>query len=235
MAHTIVRMEQWLQTLPDMALFVEVGRTGGCRLAGLRLGVPASTVSRRIAAMETRLGLKRFHRTTCSVTLAPAARPYYERCLRAMESAEQVDMDLSSRARDLLRDPVDLAFRLGKPLDDRVVARRIAEVAAGLYAAPELLRRIGPITRVSQLAQLPCLNLLTSAGPMPWKVGSNHWPAAPGPHARRLVRLLADQAVPGWPLYVVTASRAVPARIAELIAHMRQALRKEPLSRTTGT
>ena len=48
-------MEQWLQVLPDIALFVEVGRTGSFRLAAARLGVPPSTLSPRIAAQEAKM------------------------------------------------------------------------------------------------------------------------------------------------------------------------------------
>lgn len=295
-----------MQTLlPDMPLFVEVGRTGSFRQAAQRLGMPVSTLSRRISALEAKLGLQLFQRTTRSVALAPTARAYFEACVRVIEAADraqhalasskagpgrlriampvdlgvdvlgpliadhaaahpglQVEMDLSSRAADLLRDPVDLALRIGRPLDERVVARRIAEVAAGLYASPSLLKRLGPVTEPETLVRLPCLNLLTSAGPMPWKVGHQRWPAAPGPHtlsansvgllralaeqshgiallprhiaapglkAGRLAQVLANEAVPAWPLYAITASRLVPGTVSALIAHVKRALQATPL------
>lgn len=234
-------MEQWLQTLPDLALFVEVVRTGSFRLAAARLGVPASTLSRRIAAMESRLSQRLLLRTTRSVTLAPAARAYYEQALQVVEAAEraasllpgapgapgrlriampvdlgvdvlgpvvarfvsarpglQAEVDLSPRPADLLRDPVDLAFRVGKPMDDRVVARRLADIESALYAAPGFLRRAGPLTQASRLAQLPCLNLMTGQGPMAWAVGAHRWAAAPGPqvlsvNSVALLRNLAEQ------------------------------------------
>lgn len=168
-------MEQSLRALPDIALFVEVARTGSFRHAAARLELPPSTLSRRIAPMEVRLGVPLFLRTTRSVTVTSAAKPYFERCLEVLEAAERaqaalaasherqthmriampvdlglemlgpavaafvdlhpgvkVELDLSSRAVDLLRDPVDLAFRIGKPLDDRVVARRIADISRRL-------------------------------------------------------------------------------------------------------
>lgn len=217
-------MERSLSALPDVALFVEVARTGSFRRAAARLAVPPSTLSRRIAAMEARLGVPLFVRTTRSVALTGAARPYYERCLEVLEAAERaqaalvgghqrqarmriampvdlgverlgpaiaafadmhpglrVEMDLSSRAVDLFRDPVDLALRIGKPMDDRVVARRIAEVTSGVHAAPAFLRRHAPIAAPEQLAVLPCLDLRTAQGSMPWKVGAARWDGAPGP------------------------------------------------------
>ena len=41
-----------LSALHDMALFVEVARTGNFSRASSNLGVPGATLSRRIAAME---------------------------------------------------------------------------------------------------------------------------------------------------------------------------------------
>jgi DNA-binding transcriptional LysR family regulator len=160
-------MDQSRSTLADVALFVEVARTSSFRLAAARLEIPPSTLSRRIAALEARLGVALFARTTRSVVLTSAAKPYFERCLEVLAAAERaqaaldggqqrqarmriampvdlgveilgpliaafadqhpglsVEFDLSSRASvDLLRDPVDLAWRIGKPMDDRVVWR----------------------------------------------------------------------------------------------------------------
>ena len=226
MACTMPKMDQSRSTLADLALFVEVARTSSFRLAASRLEMPPSTLSRRIAALEARLGVALFVRTTRSVALTSAARPYFDRCLEVLEAAERaqsaldgsqdrqvrmriampvdlgvevlgpaiakfadahpglsVEFDLSSRAVDLLRDPVDLALRIGKPLDDRVVAHKVGEVASGLFAAPSLLRRLRPITAAQQLAELPCLDLRTAVGSMPWQVGAAHWDAAPGPCA----------------------------------------------------
>jgi len=233
-------MQQMLLALPDIALFVEVARTGSFRHAAARLGLPPSTLSRRIAAMEARLGVPLFLRTTRSVALTPAARLYLERCIEVLDAAERaqatliashdrqarmriampvdlgvellgpiiagfadehpglrIDLDLSARAVDLLRDPVDLAFRIGKPLDDRVVARRIALITSSVYAAPALLRRLPPITAPEQLATSPCLDLRTAVGSMQWKVGGSRWATAPG-HCRiaansvALLRRLAE-------------------------------------------
>lgn len=234
-------MEQFSSVLADMVLFVEVARTGSFRRAATRLALPPSTLSRRIAAMEARLGVPLFLRTTRSVTLTSVAKPYFERCLDVLEAAERaqaalaaghqrqarlriampvdlgvellgsaiadfvdahpglrVELDLSSRVVDLLRDPVDLAFRIGRPMDDRLVARKIADVTSGVYAAPALLRRLAPVTAAEQLAVLPCLDLRTAQGSMPWKVGASTWDAAPGPsvlaaNSVALLRRLAEE------------------------------------------
>lgn len=260
-------MDQSIQSLGDVALFVEVARTGSFRLAAARLGIPPSTLSRRIATMEDRLGAKLFLRTTRSVTITSVARPYFDRCLEVLEAAEraqnalvashgrqakmriampvdlgveivgpsiasfvdshpglQVEFELSSRAVDLLRDPVDLAFRIGRPLDHRVVARKIAMVPSGLFAAPDLLRRLAPVTAAEQLAALPCLDLRTAQGSMPWSVGVRHWEAAPGPCVLRAnsVALLRRFAEDGRGIALL------PGHVARQAVHQGQLVRLLP-------
>ena len=46
-----------MQDLNDMLFFAEVLDSGGFAAAGRRLGVPKSKLSRRIAALEARLGV----------------------------------------------------------------------------------------------------------------------------------------------------------------------------------
>lgn len=256
-----------MQSLGDVALFVEVARTGSFRLASARLGIPPSTLSRRIAAMEGRLGARLFLRTTRSVALTSVAKPYFDRCLEVLEAAEraqnalsaghgrqmqmriampvdlgvemlgpsiasfadshpglQVEFELSSRAVDLLRDPVDLAFRIGRPLDHRVVARKIASIASGIFAAPDLLRRLTPVTGVEQLASLPCLDLRTAQGSMPWTIGARHWTAAPGPCVLRAnsVALLRRFAEDGRGIALL------PVHVARQAVHRGQLIRLLP-------
>ena len=67
-------------SLDDMVLFVEVARARSFARASAILGVPPATLSRRIAAMERRLGLRLFDRTTRRVGLTEPARRYFERC-----------------------------------------------------------------------------------------------------------------------------------------------------------
>lgn len=216
-------MKQLAGSLQDLALFVEVVRAGSYRHAATRLSMPVSTLSRRITALERRLGVPLLVRTTRSVTLASAAKPFFDRCLDVMDAAQRaeetlaggrglqallrvampvdlgvdvlgpavaqfvdtqpglrVEFDLSSHAVDLMREPVDLAFRIGKPMDDRVVARKIADISSSVVASPALLRRLPPILAADQLPNLPCLDLRTAQGSMQWRVGALRWDSAPG-------------------------------------------------------
>ena len=53
-----------MELLNDMALFVEVVKARGFRHAAEAVGMPNSTVSRRISALEKAIGLCLLHRTT---------------------------------------------------------------------------------------------------------------------------------------------------------------------------
>lgn len=69
-----------LAALYDMTLFVEVARTASFSRASANLNVPGATLSRRIAAMERKLGVRLFDRTTRKVQLTDAGQRYFERC-----------------------------------------------------------------------------------------------------------------------------------------------------------
>lgn len=77
-----------LAALHDVALFVEVARTRSFSRASVSLGVPGATLSRRIAAMEARLGLRLFDRTTRRVGLTEAGQRYFLRCEHVVDEAK---------------------------------------------------------------------------------------------------------------------------------------------------
>ncbi len=76
-----------LSALRDMTLFVEVARTGNFSRASANLGVPGATLSRRIAEMERKFGVRLFDRTTRRVELTDAGRRYFERCGNLVDQA----------------------------------------------------------------------------------------------------------------------------------------------------
>ena len=76
-----------MEYLNDMALFVEVVKAKGFRGAGEVLGIPNSTISRRIAALEKAIGLRLLHRTTRKIELTEAGQIYFERCKRIIDEA----------------------------------------------------------------------------------------------------------------------------------------------------
>lgn len=81
--------------LDDMLLFVEVVGTGGITSAAERLGLRKSTVSRRLAALEERLGIRLLERNTRRLRLTEAGRDYHTHCARLVAEAREVNRAVS--------------------------------------------------------------------------------------------------------------------------------------------
>jgi DNA-binding transcriptional LysR family regulator len=69
----------------------------------------------------------------------------------------RVDIELSNRTLDLLHEGLDLAIRLGRLQDSRLVASRLAPRQMYLCAAPAYLERYGRPHSLSELARHNCL------------------------------------------------------------------------------
>lgn len=98
-------------------------------------------------------------------------------------TALQCSVTLSASPVDVFKEPYDLVFRIGDPMDDRVVARQIGLIRSGLFAAPSVVEQHPPLHTALDLVHWPCIKLLTGRGEMPWRVDGETWPSAPG-HAR---------------------------------------------------
>ena len=67
-------------TLQEMAVFSRVVGTGSLSAAARELGLSPALVSRRLAALESRLGVRLINRTTRSLHLTDEGAAYYETC-----------------------------------------------------------------------------------------------------------------------------------------------------------
>src|SRR5579864_2961505 len=81
-------------------LFVRVAELRSFRAAGDALGVPRSTVSRRIAELESALGARLLHRTTRHVELTGAGKSYLHACGPALRTITEAGRALSPSSAD---------------------------------------------------------------------------------------------------------------------------------------
>lgn len=78
--------------LNDIVVFARVVEAGSFTAAARLLGMPKTTVSRRVAALEREVGVRLLQRTTRSLAVTDAGRLYYEqgsRALRLIDDANQ--------------------------------------------------------------------------------------------------------------------------------------------------
>lgn len=111
----------------EIETFVQVVESGGFRAAAERLGLTASSVSKRVQALEERLGARLLNRTTRRVAPTDVGRALAERArgvLSELEDAETAVAELQAEPQGLLR--------LGAPMD--FGRRYLAEPLAGFAA-----------------------------------------------------------------------------------------------------
>ena len=77
-----------MQDLNDLYYFVQVVDHGGFAPAGRALGMPKSKLSRRIALLEERLGVRLLQRTTRHFSVTDVGQTFYEHCKAMLVEAE---------------------------------------------------------------------------------------------------------------------------------------------------
>lgn len=86
----------------NVELFVRIAELRSFRAAGDALGVPRSTVSRRIAELENALGARLFHRTTRHVELTSAGKTYLRACRPALDTIREAGRSIATRSEDAI-------------------------------------------------------------------------------------------------------------------------------------
>lgn len=77
--------------LNDYAYFAEVVAHGGFAAAGRALREPKSKLSRRVAGLEERLGLRLIERSSRRFRVTETGQAFYERCRAMLAEAEQAE------------------------------------------------------------------------------------------------------------------------------------------------
>jgi DNA-binding transcriptional LysR family regulator len=86
--------------LNGVSVFVEAVEAGGFSAAGERLHLSRSAVGKTIAKLETRLGVRLFHRTTRSQKLTEDGQVFFERCLKALDEIRIGEAAIESGRRE---------------------------------------------------------------------------------------------------------------------------------------
>jgi DNA-binding transcriptional LysR family regulator len=166
-------------SLAETEAFVAVVRCGGFRAAAAELGVTASAVSKRVAALEARLAARLLHRTTRRVAATEIGEAFYERARAALVDLAEAEAAVSesqgvARGRIRLGSPVDFGRRyLVEPL--AAFAAEYAEVELDVSFSDrfvdvvgegfDVVLRIGDLPDSALVARplAPCRRLLVAS------------------------------------------------------------------------
>ncbi len=184
--------------LNDIIVFTKVVETKSFTGAADALGLPKSTVSRKLAQLEERLGVRLVQRTTRKLALTEIGEAYYERCARIVadiHAAEQLVTDMQSTPRGRLRITASVDFS----------TRFLGEIVADFLAQhPDINVELEGTDRVVDMIE-EGFDLAVRFGPMPESTLI----------ARRLCGVeLFLCASPGY-----LAARGTPASVEELDEH----------------
>lgn len=143
-------MEGMIESLDELRTLVRVVDEGSLTAAARALHLSVNAVSRRIAALEERLGVRLANRTTRRIAFTDEGRRFVERCRRILAEADEAESELRPPGdvmrgsvriavpAEILREPLMAAFgkllRDHKDLSLQVLARNepLDPVAAGL-------------------------------------------------------------------------------------------------------
>jgi len=105
--------------LNEILVFARVVQCGSFTAAARLLGMPKSSVSKKIADLEDRIGARLLQRTTRTLSLTDAGRLYFERAARIVEDVEDAEHavnELQATPRGLLRVTAPLSFGILGPV-----------------------------------------------------------------------------------------------------------------------
>ncbi|WP_324754492.1 LysR family transcriptional regulator [Roseovarius sp. Pro17] len=123
--------------------FVAVAETESFTTAASRLGISTAQVSRQIGALEARLAVKLFYRTTRKVTITDTGQTYYNHCRQVLDGlaeAERAISDLHQTPRGRLNLTAPVTYgesRIAPLVNDFVV--RYPELEVNLTLTNQML------------------------------------------------------------------------------------------------
>lgn len=106
--------------LDNILIFVRVAQYESISRAARALGMPISTVSRRLSVLEGQLGATLLRRTTRRISLTAQGREYFNQCqepLSLLQDAERVLTQAQRRPEGMLRISVPITVGQGPFLD----------------------------------------------------------------------------------------------------------------------
>jgi len=131
-----------MNDLNDLAYFVKVVEHQGFAPAARTLGMQKSKLSRRIAALEERLGVRLIQRSTRKFSVTDIGQSYYQHCLAMLveaEAAQEAIDAIRAEPAGLIRiacPPGLIAYRMGAAIAEFMAASPKVRIQLKAYNRP---------------------------------------------------------------------------------------------------
>jgi len=168
-----------LDRLTGLEVFAKVDAAGSLSAAGRAMGMSQTMVTKHIAALEARLGVKLFHRSTRRLSITDAGRNYLETSERILAEIDAADAAVAAdrvEPRGLLRLNAPVAFgarQIASLLSEFAQCHPLVTVELGLNdrlvdlaeEGWDLAIRIGSLSNSSLIARriAPCRTVVCAA------------------------------------------------------------------------
>ncbi|WP_434604284.1 LysR family transcriptional regulator [Pseudomonas sp. Z4-7] len=172
------------ERLKGINVFVCVAESGSFKAAAERMSLTGSAISKSVARLESRLGVRLFDRTTRRVSLTDAGGALFRTCTSVLADLEEAELSLQAenaeprgRGRIDLQEDVNIAIRLGgaEVWPDTLGHRYLGSEWHIFCASPAHLARHGtPLTDLD-LEQHRCIAYGWRDGNVsPWNFAGRH-------------------------------------------------------------
>jgi DNA-binding transcriptional LysR family regulator len=191
-------MPNLLNETSGLMAFVRTVQAGSFSAAARDLDTTPSAVSKSVARLEKKVGLRLFLRSTRALTLTQEGQIFFERVaplLQDLDSSDEVirsdaalsgrlrvsmptelaplllprlfasfavdnpalhlDIGLTDRFVDLIREDYDVVLRAGNPTQGDLMVRHLADLPMAIVASPAFLETVGNPLSVEHLATVP--------------------------------------------------------------------------------
>src|SRR6266446_6073951 len=156
-----------VQDLNNLYFFAKVVDFGSYTAAAKALGLQTSKLSRRIAALETELGV----RISCPTGLLLGGVADILVRFLAKHPRVRIALDATNRSVDVVDEGLDIAMRVRKPpLEDSELAMRaFGPDEVILVASPELIAAHGEPRALEDIARMPTLSMASADERSTWR------------------------------------------------------------------
>jgi DNA-binding transcriptional LysR family regulator len=94
-------METMIDNLSELMIFDKVANAGSLTQAANELGLSLAAVSKRLASLEARMGVRLLNRTTRRQSMTQEGQRFHVHCVRILSEVQQAEAEMQHSRTDI--------------------------------------------------------------------------------------------------------------------------------------